>query len=409
MSFPINPINIGGTGAPQYAEQNITSIKQNKNSKDVTNPGPANFAEQFTKKPVIDINTTRDDRAHQLVNYGDSGGNTTERVLTRSQILVARGELLKEASLSLNPEHKYDVIATDEPLGYSCNGEWKKLLPKPTDPSCRRVAISEVAWNFNKRGKPFLYKIIERGQIESLPVPGNVVTELSQFYDGGGYAKIWNKPFSPMSDDKYDKLYPLLPSSARGSVNTKVKIYNTAKEPEEVERAEPLLGGLSGFGTGLALGNLISRNQQQTVISTPNGKMICEKVEKKGPTIDQGSKLSFLAQVAAAIKKIFTSPETVSGSIQADLFLPESTVRGLSKYQQHLDNMIPYQDHQKYNFANIPNSSTDGKENYNLKNIVKETFKPLNSGNIGEIARTDTSRSAGPIFGGLGRSKRRVR
>ena len=363
QTFNPKKIGVGASGEDIYQEQPINEINQQLDSDQYTNAGFRNSSIHLAKSQSPDLSANDDDLNKKFLNYGDSGENAVVRYLPEKDKLYVKGTFIEDACLSLDGKH--DVIATDEQLAWGCPDGAKNLFPKPDNASsCRPVTVCEVGWSFYKRDKPTSYEIPKDSPLKSIPLPGDVVINMSNQFEGPGYQNTFGKAFSPLSDNVYDILYSQLPLVPRGSVNTQISTKDDkskAEEPKEIilDRTLPLAAPLSSRQTTYALDIFNSKNDQE-INSLESGDLVCTKITKENPIVDKPTPISLLARILAFFGIVKEEQKTFTGQKEAIFILPESLVKNLKQDEGFLKSGLPSSGQKDTDLENISKSSTDG-------------------------------------------------
>lgn len=367
ISETFNPkkTGVGVSGAEDtYAEQHINEIDQTLASDRYTNASLRNSSLHLARGQAPDFTASDKELKTQFLSYSYKGDNAVVRYLPEKDKQYTKGTFIEDACLSLDNEH--DVVATDEQLAWACPDGPKNLLPKPGNvSSCRPVTICEVGWNYYKRGKNTSFQKPKSGvALKGVPLPGDVIDNMVEQFEGGGYKNIFKKDFSPISDSAYDILYKQMPLIPRGSVNTQIETSETEPgqtEPKitKVDRTLPLAAPLSSRQTTYAL-HLFNAKKDQETFATENNSLVCTKIIKGDPIVDKPTPISLWARILAFFGIVHKETKTFSGEKQVTLILTKTMVDNLKQDEGFLKNGLPAKVQKETDLDNVAKSSTDG-------------------------------------------------
>jgi len=352
------------TPAPPIPDPyDVNRIEQDYTSNNLTNFVYRTSSSHLAKDPPINPLATDADRIISQNSYRQDGRNMTIRSVPNQIQYYLKGQLIEEIARSLD---NANVIATDEQLGWACQGHFQILFPKPS--GCRPVTISEVGYYYLQAGDSTSYRLLDYSQTEKVAFPSDVSAALTSHYAGSGYLQRFGVSFSLMSPADYELLYRDLPLVPRGSVNNLLQIRHQDDTTtggvvvtDTINKTVPLAAALSSSQANYTL-NLIKPAKQTTVSDTDT---VCTNTADNPAILDKPSPVSFIAWLAKFFGTVTDKEEKYEGINKIVKIFPNETLNNINADETFLSGLVPQADHDKYNFTGINKSSTGGISNAN--------------------------------------------
>lgn len=388
ISETFKPKTIGGSGSDSgdYQEYDVNEI-----GKDIEGGGPysnyalrgssIHYAKMFPLN--VEYHETAKEIKRKFTTYGSEAVGAVAHSMPYADKLHLRGRLIEDVASSLEPDPalKENVVPVDEQIAWACGESLKNLFPKPEDPNCRPITVSEVGYFFSLNGNTS-YEIDKKTR---QPVPENFPQHeaklLEEYYhcpaeDGGvplaaggsrqcGYFKtypeakrIMGGTFEFLEYDQYSLLYNAINVIPRGSTAANYQVDNIesngAITTKSTAHVLPLSAPIGSQQLTHAL-NMYLPYQAGQVNS--NQTSYCQNPSPNEPIQDSTSSFTLAAFFKKLAETIFGEPKTITRTLTSRYVLPETMVHNMPKDESFLKYMIPYSDQKYYNYNATAKSS----------------------------------------------------